>query len=69
MTQFRIYANQPGVGRKKQFPVRIVLPLPEGTVERIDAILADGEARPDVIREAIERELKRLERERGKPSD
>lgn len=67
MTQFRIYATQPGVGRKKQFPVRIVLPLPEGTVERIDAILTGGEARLDVIREAIERELKR--RERDKPKD
>jgi metal-responsive CopG/Arc/MetJ family transcriptional regulator len=55
------------VGRKKQFPVRIVLPLPEGTVERIDAILTKGEARLDVIREAIERELKR--RERDKPKD
>lgn len=63
MTQFRIYATPTKVGRKKEFPDRITLPLAEGVVERIDAILQEDEARLDLIRLAIERELKRRERE------
>jgi hypothetical protein len=50
------------VGRKKQWTERIQLPLAEGTTARIDSVLADGEVRLDVIREAIERELKRREK-------
>ncbi|MCD1645254.1 hypothetical protein [Aurantimonas coralicida] len=49
-----------------QYPERITLPLAEGTTARIDAVCAEGEPRLDVIREAIERELKR--RERQKPA-
>ena len=51
-----------GMGRKRineeQTPAR----FPAGTLERIDAALADGEKRADLIREAVERELKRRER-------
>lgn len=47
------------MGRKQinheQTPAR----FPEGTLERIDAALEDGEKRSDLIREAVERELKR----------
>jgi hypothetical protein len=50
------------VGRKKQWTERIQLPLAEGTTARIDSVLAEGEVRLDVIREAIARELKRRER-------
>lgn len=50
------------MGRKQinheQMPAR----LPEGTFDRIDAVLDDGEKRSDLIREAVERELKRRER-------
>ena len=50
------------MGRKQinfeQIPAR----FPEGTMERIDAALADKEKRADLIREAIEKELKRRER-------
>lgn len=66
MTQFRIYATDTKVGRKKEYPDRITLPLAEGVIERIDKILQSGEARLDVIRSAIERELKRREREKPK---
>lgn len=52
------------MGRKKEFPVRLTLPLPHGVAERLDAVRADGEARLDVIRLAIERELKRREKVR-----
>ncbi len=47
------------MGRKQinheQTPAR----FPEGTLERIDAALKDGEKRSDLIREAVEKELKR----------
>jgi hypothetical protein len=50
------------MGRKKindeQTPAR----FPAGTLARIDAVLADSEKRSDLIREAVERELKRRER-------
>lgn len=50
------------MGRKRineeQTPAR----LPLGTLDRIDAVLEDGELRSDFIRASIERELKRRER-------
>jgi hypothetical protein len=52
------------MGRKQvnheQMPAR----FPEGTLARIDAALEDGEKRADLLREAVERELKRRERHR-----
>jgi metal-responsive CopG/Arc/MetJ family transcriptional regulator len=36
--------------------------FPAGTFERMDEALADREKRADLLREAIERELKRRER-------
>lgn len=66
MTEFRTYAIAGRVGRKKEFPERITLPLAEGTTARVDAAAREGEVRLDVIREAIERELKRREREKPK---
>lgn len=50
------------MGRKKLWDERILLPLTTETLGRIDAGLADGENRLDLIREAIERELKRRAR-------
>lgn len=50
------------MGRKRindeQTPAR----FPAGTLERIDAVLEDGEKRSDLIRGAVERELKRREK-------
>ncbi len=50
------------MGRKKineeQTPAR----FPAGTLARIDAILDEKEKRSDLIREAVERELKRRQR-------
>lgn len=50
------------MGRKKLWEERILLPLATETLEQIDAALEDGEARVDLIREAIDRELKRRKR-------
>ena len=50
------------MGRKKEFPERLTLPLTTETVERIDSSLEKDEARVDMIRSAIDRELKRRER-------
>jgi metal-responsive CopG/Arc/MetJ family transcriptional regulator len=50
------------MGRKKEFPVRITLPLADEMAERIDQALTKDEVRLDLIREAIERELKRRAR-------
>jgi hypothetical protein len=50
------------MGRKKLWDERILLPLKIETLEQMDAALEDGETRLDLIREAIERELKRRKR-------
>ena len=53
------------MGRKKQWTERIILPLAEGTTEKIDSLLQEGEVRLDFIRDAIEREMKRRKRSEG----
>ena len=50
------------MGRKKQWTERIQLPLAEGTTDKIDSLLKDGEVRLDFIRTAIVREMRRRER-------
>lgn len=50
------------MGRKKVWDERILLPLKSETVAQIDGALKDGEIRLDLIREAIDRELKRRAR-------
>lgn len=47
------------MGRPKLYAERIVLPLPEGTTARIDALLEDDEYRLDFIRTAIEAEVEK----------
>lgn len=52
------------VGRKRineeQMPAR----LPAGTFARMDAVLDQGEKRSDLLRGAVDRELKRRERQK-----
>ncbi|WP_165435471.1 hypothetical protein [Bradyrhizobium sp. Leo121] len=55
------------MGRKKLWTERLTVPLNEETVERMDSLLAKDEVRLDLIRTAIERELKRRERQTQKP--
>lgn len=56
--------TRPKMGRKMLYPDKIVAPLPAGSLDRIMAVLKPGEDKTDLLREAIEAELKR--RERGK---
>lgn len=51
------------VGRKKVWDERILLPLKTETLVRVDGALKEGEARLDLIRDAIDKELKRRKRE------
>ncbi len=55
-----------GVGRKKRWSEDMQARFPEGTFERIQAVLDDGEDRTDLIRVAVERELTRREKEKPK---
>lgn len=50
------------MGRKKLWHEAVNLTLPEGAKARMDAVLNEGEDRLEMIREAIEREIKRRTR-------
>jgi hypothetical protein len=65
----RTYAKPRNMGRKKRWTERLTLPLAEGTTARMDGALEPGEARVDLIRAAIERELKRRSRSNDKPNN
>jgi hypothetical protein len=65
----RTYATPRNMGRKKRWTERLTLPLAEGTTARMDRALEPGEVRLDLIRVAIERELKRRARRNGQPNN
>ena len=50
------------MGRKKMWAEDMQARFPEGTFERIEAVLDEEEDRTDFVRVAVERELKRRER-------
>jgi hypothetical protein len=50
------------MGRRKEFDESLRVPLAAGTTARMDAVLEPDEPRLTLIREAIEREIKRRER-------
>lgn len=52
------------MGRKKQWAEDMQARFPAGTFERIAAVLVEKEDRTDFVREAVERELKRRERQK-----
>lgn len=54
------------MGRKRINEEAAPARFPAGTLARIGKALQDGESQADLIREAVERELKR--REKGKKS-
>ena len=65
LTEIHAHDTKRGMGRKKKFHERVHVTLKEGKTAEMDAALADGEDRLDLIREAIERELKRREKGNG----
>ena len=58
-TQKVVSANAPRVGRRQINHEKTMARFPAGTLERIKAVLEDGEPQSEFIREAVERELKR----------
>jgi hypothetical protein len=50
------------MGRTKKWSEDMQARFPEGTFARMAAVLEDDEDRTDLVREAVERELKRRER-------
>ena len=54
------------MGRTKKWHENVNLTLPLGAKARMDAVLSDGEDRLDLIREAIEKEVVRRERQKPK---
>jgi hypothetical protein len=53
------------VGRKKRWAEDMQARFPEGTFERIQAVLESKEDRTDFVRSAVERELKRREKKKA----
>lgn len=64
MPTIRISDIAPAVGRRKEFTERVLAPFRDGTLARIARVLAGDEDRTSFIREAVERELKRRERDK-----
>ena len=63
MTNIHVPVTGRRMGRKKLWAENINLRLPDGAKARMDSLLEEGEDRLDLIRTAIDRELKRRERE------
>jgi hypothetical protein len=54
------------MGRKKLWTEDMQARFPEGTFDRIESVLDDGEDRTAFVRAAVERELKRREKGAGR---
>lgn len=65
MTQIHVHANRPKMGRRKLWHENINLTLPKGAKAQMDSVLLNGEDRLDMIRDAIEREIRRRVRVRS----
>lgn len=61
LTRKEISATPPRVGRKQVNFDGMMARFPEGTFARIDAALKPGETRSDMLRAALNAELKRRE--------
>ncbi len=61
-TQNHISVMRRGVGRKKRWSEDMVARFPDGTFERIAAVLDHAEDRTDFVRAAVDRELRRREK-------
>jgi hypothetical protein len=63
LSENHICDSRPRVGRKLLWPEKMIAALPKGTFARMLAVLMPDEDKTDFIREAVERELKRRERQ------
>ena len=63
LTVFLVSVTSSGVGRKKRWSQDMQARFPEGTFERINAVLIGDEDRTDFVRMAVEAELQRRERQ------
>ena len=66
MTQNLISPNRSCVSRKKTNHEQMPGRFPEGTFDRIDAVLDPGENRADFLRVAVDKEVQRRERRLAK---
>lgn len=64
LTDSRISETTRRMGRPKLWAKPVLVKLPEGMAERMDALLKPGEARTDFIREAIDALIKRRSRQK-----
>lgn len=64
LPEIRICDTPRRVGRKLEWPEKFLVSFAAGTLERIRALLADGEDARAFVREAIEREIKRRSRQK-----
>ena len=53
-------------GPKKQYEARVMLKLSQEMLDGIDAVTCEEETRSDVIRRALEREIKRVGKKAAK---
>lgn len=67
MTASEISPSIRRVARPKKFTEEMLARFVADTFARIAAVLRPDEDRADFVREAVERELKRRERQRSKP--
>lgn len=68
--QTKVISDIPArVGRKRRWAEDMQARFPDGTFARISAVLKEGEDRTDFVRIAVERELRRRERQQGRPDD
>lgn len=67
MTQLLVSDIPRRMGRKKQWAEDMQARFPEGTFDRIAALLEGKEDRTDFVRAAVEREIKRRERTQRHP--
>lgn len=63
MSEIHVCDTPKRVGRKLEWPEKWLASFAKGTLARLDRAKAEGEDRRSIIREAVDRELTRRERE------
>lgn len=66
MTLIQEHDKPRRMGRKLEYPEQLRLSLAAGTIEKIDSVLAPDENRLTMLRDAVDREIKRRRKEAKK---